>query len=141
MRPGPQAVVRRLAARVVLLTLALAAFALLGAPQAAGVAAGALAAAAAATYLVAFGVSAATVAAPPAVLRAVAVAGIVLAGAAGLWAAHDAAFAFDSWRIGGLSLSPGGALMHLAAFAVVAAGAAFVFACIAGRASALDAGR
>lgn len=135
MRPGPQRVLRGLAKRLVLLLLALAA--LLLASSGAGVAAGALIALAIVVHVSAFGVATAIAAAPPAALRVAAVAGLALAAMAGLWAARDTAFRFILVRAGDVTLSPGGALMHLAAALVVAGAVAFVFLALAGRASAL----
>lgn len=137
MRTGPQYVVRGLAKRLILLLVGLAALMLTGRVEGAGVAAGLLVAFALVTHVTAFGVATATRAAPPARLRIAAVAGVLLAAIAGVWASGGSAFAFLVARIGGLTISVGGALMHVAAALAVAGAGAFVFVAIAGRASAL----
>jgi hypothetical protein len=135
MRPGPQRVLRGFAKRLVLLLLALAA--LLLATSGAGVAAGALIALALIVHVSVFGVAAGLAAAPPTALRIAAFAGLAIAAMAGLWAARDTAFRFILVRAGDVTVSPGGALLHLAAALVVAGAAAFVFLAVAGRASTL----
>lgn len=141
MKQGAQAVVRVLGKRSVLLLLALGAFALAGDPRGAGVEAGILVAAALAVHAIVFGVAATIAAAPPTALRTGAAAAVLLAAGAGVWAARGAAFDFFGVRAGALTLAPGGALLHLAAFMCVAGAGAFIFLCIAGRATALEAER
>lgn len=137
MRLGPQRVLRGFAKRLVLLLLAMAALMLTGASEGAGVAAGVLAALALVVHVAAFGIAAALTAAPPAALRLAAVAGLALAAGAGVWAARGEAFDFILARTGDVTLSPGGALLHLAAALVVAGAGGFVFFAVAGRAGAL----
>jgi len=137
MRIGAQRVLRGFARRLTLLLLACAALLLAGRVDGAGVAAGILAAMALVVHVTAFGVAAALAAISPAVLRVTAVAGLAVAAGAGVWAAREQAFDFMLVRVGDVTLSPGGALLHVAAALVVAGAGAFVFLTIAGRAGVL----
>lgn len=137
MRIGAQRVLRGFAKRLTLLLLALAALLLAGRADSAGVAAGVLVVLALVVHVTAFGVAATLDAMPPKALRIVAVAGVALAAGAGVWAAGDGAFDFIFTRTGDVTLSIGGALLHLAAALVVAGAGACVFLIVAGRASVL----
>ncbi|MDX2235151.1 MAG: hypothetical protein NW200_11705 [Hyphomonadaceae bacterium] len=140
MRIGAQRVLRVLAHRVIVLLLAAGAFLLAGDPRGAGLAAGLLVTLALIAHTVAFGVAATMTAAAAAWWRWCAAAGVLLAAGAGVWASQGEAFALSAATLGGLALSWGGALLHLAAFLVSAGACVFVFVCIAGRATALGDG-
>lgn len=137
MRYGAQLVVRTLAKRVTVFLLVLGCLTLAGDPRGAGVQAGLLLAAALVCHAVAFGVGPTTKAAPLGALRMAAAAGVLAAACAGVWAARAEAFNFIIAPLGALNVSPGGALVHLAAALAVAGAGAFIFLCLAGRATAL----
>lgn len=137
MRYGPQLVARTLAKRVTALLLVLGCLALVGDQRGGGVQAGLLLAAALVCHAVAFGVAVTVKAVSPAALRVTAAAGVLLAAAAGVWAARAEAFGFIVARVGGLEVSPGGMLVHVGAALAIAGAGAFIFLCLAGRATAL----
>ncbi len=137
MRYGPQLVARALAKRVTVLLLVLGCLALVGDPRGAGVQAGLLLAAALVCHAVAFGVAVTVKAAAPGALRIAAAIGVLIAVCAGVWAARADVFDFTPMRVGALTVSPGGALVHLGAALAVAGAGAFIFLCLAGRATAL----
>ena len=137
MRYGAQVVARALAKRVTVLLLALGCLALIGNPHGAGVAGGALIAAALICHATAFGVDATMQAAPARALRIAAALGVAIAAGAGIWAADAEPVNFGAVRIAGVIVAPGGVLMALAALLAVAGASAFIFFCLAGRATAL----
>lgn len=137
MRYGSQLVVRALARRVTAFLLVLGCLALFGDPRGGGVQAGVLFAAALVCHAVAFGVAGTVKAVPPATLRIGAAAGVLVAACAGVWATQRAAFDFSAMSVGAFSIAPGGALLHVAAALAVAGAGAFIFLCLAGRATAL----
>jgi hypothetical protein len=137
VRFGAQVLLRTLSKRAILLLLALSGLLLVGDVQSAGVAAGALAAGAILVHAIAFGVGATLTATPPRLLRTLAAGAVLVSAGAGVWLANTQAFGFFEGRVLGIAISPGGALMHLAALVAVAGVAAFMFLAIAGRASAL----
>jgi Domain related to MnhB subunit of Na+/H+ antiporter len=137
MRYGAQTVARVLTRRVIALLVVLGCVALVGDPRGGGVQAGALLAAALIVHAVTFGVAATVRAASPTTLRTASALGVLLVIAAGVWAARGDAFAFIVSRVGGFDISLGGALTHLGAALTVAGAGAFIFVCIAGRATAI----
>ena len=137
MKYGPQLVVRALAKRVTAFLLVLGCLALVGDPRGGGVQAGLLIAAALVCHAVAFGVAMTVKAAPPAMLRIAAGTGVLIAACAGVWGARTEAFNFIVVPFAALDISPGGALVHLGAALGVAGAGAFIFLCLAGRATAL----
>lgn len=141
MRPGPQAVLGALAKRLTVLLLALGALALVSDPKGAGLVASWLVIAALMVHAIAFGVAATLRATPPSVLRIGAVVGVLVAAGAGVWAANGEAFGFLVARTGMLSFAPGGVIVQAAALLAIVGAGAFLFLCIAGRATALGDGR
>ena len=137
MRYGAQLVARVLAQRVTVFLIVLGCLALLGDPRGGGVQAGLLFAAALVCHAVAFGVAATVKAAPPKALIVAAAAGVLLVACAGVWAGSERVFDFTTASVGAIDVSPGGALVHLATALAVAGAVAFIFLCLAGRATAL----
>ena len=63
--------------------------------------------------------------------------GVLVTVCAGVWTARSEAFNFTALTVGAMTVSPGGALVHMAAALAVAGAGVFIFLCLAGRATAL----